>query len=1016
MKKRLYPVTLTILSLFMSMGIIAQSMHGENDPYDVRFLEKGHGVLDPIFQKNLRDAAPWSAYKMAHPTWQVAFDEDNQKPFRAFGKGIQTMGVDAEDMARNFIQEELGGFGIPSDQLELQTVTENGKHYFVFFEQMHDGLEVLFSPMMVKMTYDGEVISWSAKIHEEISVSTEPSITPLAAAEAAGAGIPNAPLADVSAELAILPVPGNREYNHHLVYRAELSFTTEAGIPARYNTLVDAHSGEVLYRFNEVHSMCSHDTKDGHIGHHGQHRVGGCAHSPAAAEQPLPIEVTFTADHIIFDPSEPTVTSVMPEMRVTLGGDISLTDVNGVLTSDETGPQDATVRLRGAWARIFDQQSGASTPFADYTIADGVSTIDVTGDFADEAISGFLNTNIIHDFLKQYFPEFDGMDFELPVNIGITPSECNAFYDGSSINFYLGVFDCVSLVLVADVVFHEYGHGINNTFYLDNGVFFNNGGMNEGYADFWGYMVYEDPVLGDGLNPGNDGDYVRRYDENPKVYPLDLVGQVHADGEIIAGAWWDTYLLLEEDRELIMSLFKGAYPGVQATASNGNEGEAYLNVLIDALEFDDDDANLLNGTPNGDAISEGFALHGITFLATAELDHEPVLQAEPQTSIEIEAELDFPQQFIDYLDGVKLFYKSTDETDWVETTMTDDGDDIWVSEIPAQPAGTIIEYYMGVGDVFGNLVAVTPVGSDLEDRNLPNYLLVGYELNSEYDSDTEDDFADWDAGLSTDDATTGQWEEDAPVGSFSDGIPVAPNDQTTPDGEFCFITGNSFSPTDGVGVNDVDGGTTTLQSEEVDLTEFSNPALTYMRWYTNSPPTGANPGADWWQVQVSDDGGDSWTFVEETKTSDASWRRFAFRIADYVDLTEEFMIKFNASDSIRIGQNLDGGSLIEAGLDDFKLYELAEPQSINEFTDGSTFSIFPNPVQDVYRVTLDLKAKRTLSLRLLDVRGKVVESENLGTMNGQVILERSVEGLPSGVYTLEVMAEEDRLTRSIVIE
>jgi hypothetical protein len=38
---------------------------------------------------------------------------------------------------------------------------------------------------------------------------------------------------------------------------------------------------------------------------------------------------------------------------------------------------------------------------------------------------------------------------------------------------------------------------------------------------------------------GGAGTNVRRYDVEPKVYPQDLVGEVHADGEIIAGAWWD---------------------------------------------------------------------------------------------------------------------------------------------------------------------------------------------------------------------------------------------------------------------------------------------------------------------------------------------------------------------------------------------------------------------------------------------------------------------------------------------
>jgi len=56
-------------------------------------------------------------------------------------------------------------------------------------------------------------------------------------------------------------------------------------------------------------------------------------------------------------------------------------------------------------------------------------------------------------------------------------------------------------------------------------------------------------------------------------------------------------------------------------------------------------------------------------------------------------------------------------------------------------------------------------------------------------------------------------------------------------------------------------------------------------------------------------------------SSDISWRKFVFRVADYVNLTSNVQLKFIASDSIRLGQNLDGGSLIEAAVDDLMLYE-----------------------------------------------------------------------------------------------
>ena len=48
---------------------------------------------------------------------------------------------------------------------------------------------------------------------------------------------------------------------------------------------------------------------------------------------------------------------------------------------------------------------------------------------------------------------------------------------------------------------------------------------------------------------------------------------------------------------------------------------------------------------------------------------------------------------------------------------------------------------------------------------------------------------------------------------------------------------------------------------------------------------------------------------------------YRLRVKDYVNLSSSVQLKFIASDSIRPGQNLDGGSLIEAAVDDLYLYE-----------------------------------------------------------------------------------------------
>ena len=93
---------------------------------------------------------------------------------------------------------------------------------------------------------------------------------------------------------------------------------------------------------------------------------------------------------------------------------------------------------------------------------------------------------------------------------------------------------------------------------------------------------------------------------------------------------------------------------------------------------------------------------------------------------------------------------------------------------------------------------------------------------------------------------------------------------------------------------------------------------------------------------------------ENNMSSDISWRKFAFRVSDYVNLTSNIQLKFIASDSIRLGQNLDGGSLIEAAVDDFMLYEGAASTSIN-----------------------DLLAAKPKLIKVTDLLGREVEPNNV---------------------------------------
>ena len=105
---------------------------------------------------------------------------------------------------------------------------------------------------------------------------------------------------------------------------------------------------------------------------------------------------------------------------------------------------------------------------------------------------------------------------------------------------------------------------------------------------------------------------------------------------------------------------------------------------------------------------------------------------------------------------------------------------------------------------------------------------------------------------------------------------------------------------------------------------------------------------------ITDDGV-NWQYIENNMSSDISWRKFAFRVSDYVNLTSNVQLKFMASDSIRLGQNLDGGSLIEAAVDDLVLYE------------GQTNSTSVN----------DILAIKPKLIKVTDLLGKEIDLSNV---------------------------------------
>ncbi|MBP6334887.1 MAG: hypothetical protein KA444_05390, partial [Bacteroidia bacterium] len=596
---------LFLFSIAAMSGSQATDMLGGNDPFEKRYILDSKKLPEQKIQAAMRQSPVWKSFLQNNGTWYVVFDELTGMPHRASGKPISVSAMNFRDAALVFINDQLGGYGVPQQDLKFQTENFSGKYHNVFFTQKYQGLDILNSRAFVKLTPDMKVSTFGLDVFKVEDLSTQPSI-PLTMINSFATKDLSLSVTNIStATLKVLPLPVNGSYEYRLVYELTVSTIDESKIPGQYYSLLDANTGELLYRQNKV--RFSH---------------------------PLNTDIAVSGTVSLYSPFQPTQVMPMRNLKVDDGSNLFNTDSMGEVSLTGASSITATFSLEGFWSQIFTD-AGFVTPSIAATFDPGQGMLSFDSVTTLSHVSGYYHVNVIHDFMKSFFPTFTTMDFPLPTRIDVTGGSCNAYYSGSEISFFEASGGCNSMAEIGDIVYHEYGHGINDLFYQWQGSNWQNGGMGEGYADVWGFSITQNPVLGPGFQSASS--FIRRYNVNKKVYPQDLTGEVHDDGEIIAGAWYDVSLNIGSWANMT-SLFASTYYDL-ITGPDGDEGRIYTDILLSALNHDDNDADLSNGTPNDSAILAAFELHGISLLNNVNLSHDDVLTASALAPIVIDASM-----------------------------------------------------------------------------------------------------------------------------------------------------------------------------------------------------------------------------------------------------------------------------------------------------------------------------------------------------------------------------------------
>jgi hypothetical protein len=242
-----------------------------------------------------------------------------------------------------------------------------------------------------------------------------------------------------------------------------------------------------------------------------------------------------------------------------------------------------------------------------------------------------------------------------------------------------------------------------------------------------------------------------------------------------------------------------------------------------------------------------------------------------------------------------------------------------------------------------------------------------------------------------------------------------PEDDRSPSGTQCFVTGQGTNP-QAPDEADVDGGKTTLTSPALDLTGKTLPTIGYWRWFYTSAPG----SQDYFAVSLSNDNGATWTPVDLLHDSVARWEEHAIRVTDYLAPTNQMRVRFVAAD-------LGGTSIVEAGVDDITAYDGAAvplgaaptPAAIPDRLEWR--EPWPNPASGTVRAVLELPRAGRVQAEVVDLQGRRVASLLEGNVEaGARVIEwqgkdSSGRAAEPGVYCLVARAGTTATTTRFIL-
>lgn len=744
----------------------------------------------------------------------------------------------------------------------------------------------------------------------------------------------------------------------------------------------------------------------------GLYNTGEAQFGPTVANQPVSGQVVEVNDGI----AEPYTTDGCEEPYVNgsaLAGKIALIDRGGCFFEQKV---------------LFAEQAGAIGAII-CNFEDDVLGMAGTPSVDDPSIPSLSVSSSTCALIRQYAGTSLEVKLAVPSNAGP--------------EFIAGDFD-------NGVIAHEYGHGISSRLTGGPNQVGCLGGdeqMGEGWSDFFslvtsaeagdqpgdrrgiGTYVERQPITGKGIRTYP---YSTDMSENPFTYK-DIINESvpHGVGSVWATMLWDLYWALVDEYGWDPNLIGG---------TGGNN--MAIQLVMDGMKLQPCDPGFIDGRDailaadqalyggaNQCLIWEVFARRGLGYLADqgssfSRADGTESFEALP-TCIQ---ELKITKEATPFIQpGGEITY-----TIHIINHKPETATNVVVSdELPA-----------GVTYVAGSASIAPDVNGNLLSFNLGD-LPFGAEVTITFKGVT-------DPGQ----YSTRYYLEDAEESIFGEWIDYPTG---TVEGTNQWTVTDLFynSPFQSFFVENI--GTESqqvFQSVLPQTVQGDQPVLRFYHWYDTEP------GADGGLIELSTNEGNSWINLKDqifrnpysgpvAYTTFTIPNLYAFSgnsngfIPSYVDLSDyagqEILLRFKFGtdeqngglgwyvDDIELMDMInynseacvtsDQGDLACASADSRgTIVDSQLPSSVEETRlEGLSFSVFPNPAQDMLNIRLTAASQAEVSLRILTVDGKEMIRWD-GSFSGSEMLPVNVSQLPKGMYMVQVITDGQSGTRKIVIE